>query len=152
MQKKLLLGLTLTTCLTAPAAAETWYEVGTTDTEIGYADADSIQSNGGNVLLTAFQGFETAQGDSSDIYYAKHRIEIDCSSRQLRELSIDTYDVARTFLGQANFDAGWMTIEPNTFGESYRQVACEGTRPGMAYSDAFAAADDYWEYMYYYGD
>lgn len=150
MRSRLLLGLTATTALTSPAAAESWYETGTSEFEIAYIDVDSIARSGDTLQVNAFQSFEYGQGEKSDVLYAKQRLEIECSTRRIRELTIDTFDSARAPLGPITAEAAWFPIAAGTFGEVYHQVACDGTRPGSPYGDPFAAGDEYWEYMYYY--
>lgn len=150
MRSRLLLGLTATTALTAPAAAESWYEVGTGDLEIAFADTDSISRSGEVLQMNVFQSFEYGQGDNSNVLYARQRLEIDCSNRQIRELSIDTFDNLHAPLGPLATEGNWFAIQANTFGEGYRQIACDSLRPGTPYPDPFIAGDDYWDYMYYY--
>ncbi len=151
MRTRLLIGLTVTTSLTAPAAAETWHEVATSDALIAYADVDSIQSSGSNLSMTVFQGFELGVGEKGDVYYTKSQIELDCTGRQVRELRMDVFGVDRTMLAPMPLNTSWQPITDGTLAATYSSVACNGERGSSTYTDPFVAADDYWDYMYYYG-
>lgn len=151
MRNKLLLGLTLTTSLTAPAFAEQWYEVGTSTIEIALADKDSLQRAGNTAVMNVFHGFEYGQGEGSSIYYAKRKLEFNCNARQVRQLQIDTFDVSHAALqGGRSFDTSWLALETGSAEEAASKLACGEAFTGETYTDPFMASDDYWDYMYYY--
>ncbi len=152
MRKKLLLGLTLTTGLTAPAMAEKWHEVASSDEVIAFADEDSIQANGANKIMEVFQGFDMGQGAGAKIYYTKSRVELDCAGKKVRELRMDDYALDRSMLPPAPLDSNWQEIADGTLGAVYSKMACDGERTNNIFTDPFSAADEYWEYMYYYGE
>lgn len=150
MRHRFLLGLALTTCLTAPAAAEAWHQVSADDLEIGFIDADSIQRGPNGSSFTAFRGFtgETGFGGAA---YSKVKLEVDCSKKQIRSLSVESWKMDRSPLPEQPNYTAWQPVEPNTIGEMYRGVMCDSTAlGGTALTDPFAASDEYWDYMYYY--
>lgn len=152
MRKKLLLGLTLTTGLTTPAMAEKWFEAGTTDEVIAFIDADSIKANGSLVTMTVFQGFELGKGEKIDIFYTKSHMELDCSGKKLRDLRADVFGTDYAMLPPVAIDSAWRPIVDGTLGASYSDFACDGEQPTDFIANPFTAADEYWEYMYYYGE
>lgn len=150
MRHRFLLGLALTTSLTAPAMAEAWHEVMADDQEIAFVDADSIQRGSGGSTFTVFRGFtgETGFGGAA---YSKLKLEVDCTKKQIRSLSVESWKMDRSLLPEQPNYAGWQAIEAETIGEVYRIALCDSpTIGGVAQSDPFAASDEYWDYMYYY--
>ncbi|KPL67475.1 hypothetical protein SZ64_04770 [Erythrobacter sp. SG61-1L] len=152
MRASFLIGLTASTFLTTPAMAEAWNEVGVSDAVIVYADVDSIQNVGSNKTMMVFQGFDLGMGTSGKAYYTKSQIELDCTNHKVRELRMDAYGMDHAMLAPEPLDTAWQTFADGTIGAAYNAVACNGERADMSYSDPFAAADEYWEYMYYYGE
>ncbi|HSG34999.1 MAG TPA: hypothetical protein VLA37_10720 [Sphingomonadaceae bacterium] len=143
MRNKTLLALTLTTCLTAPAAAESWYGLYADGEVIAYADADSIYRNGGNASVGIFLSHEV--GD-----YHKWTIEFDCVNLQYRILGAADYGSDRQYLSTPQFDSNWLAID-GAKSSSERGFACDGMNRDAYVSDPFADADEYW-YYYYYDD
>ncbi|HTN14025.1 MAG TPA: surface-adhesin E family protein [Sphingomonadaceae bacterium] len=152
MRKKLLLGLTLTTGLTAPAMAEKWHEIGSSEDTVAYADEDSIKANGSIVSMDVFQGFEGGHGENRNVYYTKSSMELDCTGRKARELRIDVFGADHAMLPPLPIDTSWQAVTDGTFAGVYSKMACDGERSAGVFTDPFSAADDYWEYMYYYGE
>lgn len=141
MRKKILLSLSLTTALTAPAAAENWYGIYNDADVIAYADADSITRNGGNAGVNIFTSHNS--GD-----YHKRSVEIDCAGMQFRVVAASDYGADRQYLSTPEFDSSWGAFS-DTLANGMKGFACDGTGRQSFVSDPFADADEYWYYYYY---
>ncbi len=144
MPKTILLGLILSTCLASPAFAASWFEIGTSDIEIAFADGDSIQRSGDVVQIQAFHGFDPGQGENGDIYYVQRQLEFDCPAHRMRQIKLTAFDADRNVLDAPAYSTEWMAVVPDTPEETFSKVACEGGLTGTPYPDAFDAADEYW--------
>ncbi len=149
MRNRFLVGLCLTSSLTAPAAAESWYEIATTDDSIDFADADSVWRSGSTAGVTIFRGL-APEGDSKASSFVKVRVEILCDSNQFRVMSAENYDSLRNYLSTAGGEPTWDYIAANSVASRSREFACDGAWRGTPVSDPFSAADDYWYYYYDY--
>lgn len=150
MRRKLLPGLILTTCLTAPAAAESWYFIKTSDIEIDYADADSVRRTGNNVTLDMFRGFDFGQGSNGDIYFIKHNLEFACDRSEFRDIGISAWGYSRTYVTAPPMETQWRAINAGSTMDTLRGFACDGQLRSTPVADPFADAEEYWDYMYYY--
>lgn len=141
MRRKSLLALTLTTCLTAPAAAESWYGLYNSLDVITYADADSVSRNGSRATVNIFFSHNYAD-------YHKQTIEFDCQSQQYRVLSASDHAADRSYLSTPSFDSNWQTPEETML--QFKTFSCDNGGRDSWVNDPFADADEYWDYMYYY--
>lgn len=146
MRHRYVLGLCLTTSLTAPAAAESWFAIAATDSSIDYADADSLRSHGGVVSLDLFRGFAETSGNP--VGYAKLSVEIACYDDRFRIKQSVSYDFARKYLSTDEAATPWAAFEPETLAHEAWRFACDGER-GTPVLDPFADAEEYWYYYYY---
>jgi hypothetical protein len=141
MRRKTLLALTLTTCLTAPAAAESWYGIFNSDEVIAYADADSVSRIGNYATVGLMLSHDI--GD-----YHKWTVELDCPGQKYRILSGANYGSKREYLSTPDFETGWVALD-NTVLQTGQGFACDGTSRDSLVSDPFNDADEYWYYYYY---
>lgn len=141
MRGKLLLALAVTTSLTAPAAAEEWYYVSNSSSEISYGDADSIVRSGNIARLDTF--FSHAEKD-----YHKQTLELNCTGNQFRILTASDYGEGKTYLESPEFEAGWQAF--NSKMEFLGAFACEGKYRTTPVADPFMDADTFWYYYYDY--
>jgi len=148
LRHKLLLSLSLTTCLTSPVAAESWYFVGTAAEEINYADADSLQVNGNIDKLKVFSSSLNGLGPEGNIFYTTVNIEIDCSNRKLRWLDIQAFDEKRQYLTAPPVEMGWQEIATDNAAEGFRAFACDGAGRDQKVDNPFDDADGYFYYYY----
>lgn len=146
MRRSYYVGLCLATCLTSPAAAERWYTLGTSDTTIDFADADSVRTYGDIISVDVFRGIDNASGSG----FLKLAVDLSCANNQLRVTRAVTFDVARKYLETDEEVTEWATIAPDSMAELVRQFACDGSLRGSPVSDPFAAAEAYWYYYYDY--
>ncbi len=144
MRRKILLGLTLTTCLTAPAAAESWYGIYSADDVIAYADADSIARKGNIVHLEVM--FSHFPDD-----YHKQSLEIDCANYRYRIKAASDYGANRQYLSTPEFETGWGELDKSEL-QIDKNFACDGSNRTLTVADPFTDADDYWYYYYYTED
>jgi len=144
MRNKTLLALTLTTSLTAPAEAESWFGVFTSSEVIAYADRDSVYRNG-SVVGVNIQ-FSHQEGD-----HHKRSIELDCSSNQYRTLSAGDYGANGQYLSSPDYDSSWQSFSDG-MSATVKSFACDGAGGLIYVSDPFGDADEYWYYYYYYDE
>jgi hypothetical protein len=144
MRRKILLGLTITTSLTAPAAAESWYGIYSAADIVAYADADSIARKGNIVHL------EVMFSHFSDDYH-KQSFEIDCANYRYRIMAASDYGANRQYLSTPEFETGWAELDQSML-QIDKNFACDGSNRTLAVMDPFADAEDYWYYYYYYND
>ena len=143
-----LFALTLTGCLAAPAMAEKWYEAGTSEIEIAFADRDSIERDGKLVEIAVFHGFEYGQGQGSEILYARRGLQFDCNERKVRQVALDVFGAEHAPLGPRTFDMEWAEIEADTSDDAFSKLACGGKPKEKPHKDPFAASDAYWDQVY----
>jgi hypothetical protein len=141
MRKKILLGLSLTTALTAPAAAENWYGIYNDADVVAYADSDSIGHNGTIAGVSLFTSHNS--GD-----YHKQSIEIDCTALTLRIIAGANYGADQQYLSTPEIDSSWGAIGDGLT-TGLKGFACDGSGRETYVADPFADADEYWYYYYY---
>lgn len=144
MRTRLLLAFTLTTSLTAPAAAEAWYGTYNSGEVIAYGDTDSITRNGNIAQMMMFLSHNP--GD-----YHKWLVDFDCPANQFRLIAASNYGADRQYLGTPDYDTGWYAIADQAVANS-RGLACDGLGSQAVVSDPFSDAEDYWYYYYYYDE
>ncbi len=122
----LLLGLAATALPHLPAMAEKLVRrVGSSDIEIAFADSRKHQ---GKTMAAPCSSPGSRASNTRAGRDRQHRL---CeaqrrnkrASRQLRELSIDGFDMARGPLGPLTVDTAWTAIAAGTMGEAFRSVA-----------------------------
>ena len=142
MRNRFWVGLGLSTCLTTPAAAESWYQIASTDDSIEFADADSLSHDHGVTGLTIFRGL-----DSTVNPYVKVGVELNCGSNQFRLTSVQNFGPSKEYLSADPTESAWSAITANTIGEAVKQFACDGLLRSTPVSDP--AAEEYFYYYYY---
>ena len=145
MRSRYFLGLCLSTSLTAPAAAETWYKIAETDSSIDFADEESIRRGHGSTSLMIFRGM-----DSESVPFVKAAVDIKCAENQFRVNSTQNYGSAKEYLSTDSTVGAWETIADNSIAEAAKEFACDGGWRENHVSDPFAASEEYWYYYYYY--
>lgn len=145
MRQSYLLGLGLATCLTSPAAAESWYQIATTENSIDYADADSVRTYGNIMSVDVFRGI----GGTDDAGFIKLAVDVSCANNQFRLTRSVTFDGSRQYLETADERSDWEAIAADSIAEQVRRFACDGSLRDSHVSDPFADADEYWYYYEY---
>lgn len=140
MGKKTLLGLTLTTCLTAPAAAETWYLSYYSADVIAYADMDSFSRSGDSARINVLFSHETSD-------YHTWSLEFDCQAEMVRILDAANLGIDKKYLSTPEFETVWQLPEHPLL-ERLKGSSCDGAPLGNIVSDPFDDADEYWYYYY----
>jgi hypothetical protein len=143
MRNRFWVGLGLSTCLTTPAAAESWYQIASTDDSIEFADADSLRNSHGITGLTIFRGLDSAVNP-----YVKVGVELNCGGNQFRLTSVQNFGPSKEYLSADPTESAWSAITANTIGEAVKQFACDGLLRSTPVSDPFAAAEEYFYYYY----
>ena len=145
MRSAYIVGLCLTTCLTSPAAAESWFRIATTDSSVDYADGDSVRDYGQYISVDVFRGFG---GDGADEGYLKVAVDVACTRNEFRLTRATSYDPARQYLTADAEVTTWDVIAANSIAEQVRRFACDSVLRDSPVSNPFDDADEYW---YYYG-
>lgn len=139
MKHRLVIALGLTTCLTTPAAAETWFSIENSEWELTYGDADSIVRNGNAVTLGILMSHAPAD-------YHKQKVEIDCTTGQYRLQEVANLDSKGAYLATPEFDSAWQALATRT--DQLLKFACEGAERTIPISDPFFDAEEFWYYYY----
>ena len=131
-----------------PAYATDWYFVGEGDSDIFFADADSVVRNGDVVSLKLFNGLADGYTDAEKtgdvIYYYEGDSEYNCVSKQFRETSRTGYGDDYQSLGAIGYDSNWQAIPPNSFAHTLYEFGCLGLWRDQPIEDPFDEADFYW--------
>lgn len=146
MRSAYIVGLCLSTCLTRPAAAESWFRIATTDSTVDYADADTVRSYDDVMSVDVFRGFESADADGQA--YLKLALDVSCANNQFRITRGVTYDTRRQYLATDESATAWDAITANSVAEQVRRFTCDSAVRDTPVSNPFDDADTYW---YYYG-
>jgi tetratricopeptide (TPR) repeat protein len=102
--------------------AERWHLVSKGKNKELYIDsqtAEDIASNNPK-LWTKFA--DTAPSTKGE--YSLYRYEFDCRQRAINALSMTKYDSKGTVLGSSDYETGWQTITPDSFGEQLYSGMC----------------------------
>lgn len=81
----------------APASAERWFRVSTSDASIAYVDADSIGNEGGNRYATSYSVY--AEPIDNSIYAGAIRSEYHCDENYFRTLEYSYHGSSNEHLG-----------------------------------------------------
>jgi hypothetical protein len=144
MRNRVWVGLCLTTGLTTPAAAESWYQIASTDGSIEFADADSVRSSHGVTALKIFRGL-----DSTTNPFVKADLEVKCGSNEFRFMNLQNFGPSKEYLSADPSASAWASITAGSIAEAAKQFACDGLLRSTPISDPFAAAEEYFYYYYY---
>jgi len=140
MQKRLLCALTLTTCLTTPAAAENWRYINDVGYEVAYGDADSIARSGNSVSVNVLLSH------AIDDFHSQV-VEFDCSNDKFRIREATDLKADKTYLQTPEFETQWKDVSGTMSAMS--AFGCVNSEYGTPVGDPFSSINDYWYYYYY---
>ncbi len=143
MRSSYLVGLSLATCLTSPAAAEEWYQIASTDSSIDYADADTVRSYGDIMSVDVLRGFEVPAEDGQTTYL-KLALDVSCAKNEFRVTRGVAYGTKREYVRTDEEASTWETIAANSIAEQVRRFTCDSSLRDTPVSNPFVDADEYW--------
>jgi hypothetical protein len=102
-------------------AVDRWREIGQTTNARNYIDLKTFDdANNASIKLWT----KEVSGRSESVGpYTLQRFELNCAARQLRPVSVATYDASGNLTQSHEFDK-WQSIFPETFGEILYSGAC----------------------------
>lgn len=117
----------------APAAAETWQVLTSSDTTGYLVDTASLAPDDGAVLVTVAR-VPRRDREATDFSYSTDRFAIRCADRKTRLVESADFGPDGAEEGRYPETEDFVSIQRNTFDDMVRAVACDlATPPGPAW-------------------
>jgi len=125
----------------APAHAEDWYRIASSDNSVDYADADTVRSVDDLISVHVVRGFGEPEGPAG---YLQIVVEVSCANNQFRISQGVAYDLQRQTLSTDPIVTDWQAIAANSIAEQIREFSCDGALRDVPVANPFDDADAYW--------